>query len=458
VNFEEAFTWLFGFTDYEFTPLSEASATALQLGRLRLLLERLGEPQLGQKTVHITGSKGKGSTASMIAALLSGAGLKTGLYTSPHLDSICERIAIGGEPIAEDEFADLASVLRPAAERTNQTSGDSALTTFELLTALAFLAFKTHGCDWQVIEVGMGGRLDATNVLDRKELCVFTPISLEHTAILGSTTAEIATDKSGILRRGARAVLAPQDPSAGAVLRRACEGLDVPYELIDQMCAWTAERSGLDGQHCVVQTPRQTYRFFLPLLGAHQVENAAAALMGIESLRDTGVDMQPEQAATALESIRWPGRLEVVRREPVVIVDGAHNAASAARLAETLRDLSEGRDPGIELVIGTLADKDLVGIVRALAPAASRVYAVEPNHPRARAAAEIASAFAAAGVSVEECGPVPAGLQRAFQEADRGGLICVAGSLYAVAEARAALHADFAAGVQQDIAGRPQGA
>jgi dihydrofolate synthase / folylpolyglutamate synthase len=436
VRFDEAAAWLSGFTDYEFTPIAKAPAEALDLTRLRSLLEKLGDPQRGRRTVHITGSKGKGSTASMIAALLRFAGVRTGLYTSPHLESICERINIDGEPIAEDEFARLVGVLRHAAERQNAERSGAPLTTFELLTALAFMAFREHGSKWQVVEVGMGGRLDATNVLDEKELCVFTPISLEHTAILGSTTAEIASDKAGILRPGTRATFAPQDNSAKAVLRQRCDDLGAGWESVDELCEWSAERRSLEGQDCVVRTPRETYRFFLPLLGAHQVENAAVALLGMESLRDWGIDVTAANAAAALRSVRWPGRMEVLQRNPVVIVDGAHNAASAARLAESLLDQ---RASETTLVIGTLADKDLDGIVRALASVAKRVYAVHPDHPRARTASEIAAAFEAAGVSTEDCGSVADGLRRALLDAGQESLVCVAGSLYAVAEARAVL-------------------
>jgi dihydrofolate synthase/folylpolyglutamate synthase len=443
MNFGEAVAWLYGFADYEFTPLSKASVEALNLRRLRSLLARMGGPQLTAKTVHVTGSKGKGSTATMVAALLRATGANTGLYTSPHLDTVCERINIDGEPIAESEFAEIATLVRSAAELENAERSGSPLTTFELMTALAFLAFSRHDCDWQVIEVGMGGRLDATNVLDKKDLCIFTPISLEHTAILGSTTAEIAADKAGILRRGARAVLALQDRSAKAVLGNACEALDVAYESVDEVCDWSAERRGLDGQTCVVGTPRQTYRFFLPVIGAHQVENAAAALLAIENLQGAGIGVSPEQAAAALGSVRWPGRLEVLRRDPVVIVDGAHNGASAARLAETLRDLAKDRlNRNVRLVIGTLADKDLPGIVGAFAPVVGHTIAVQAAHPRARPAVEIATAFAGAGVATECSGSVEEGLRQAIRTSTLDAVVCVAGSLYVVAEARSAVLSD----------------
>ncbi len=459
LTYAEAVDYVFGFTNYEFTPLVAAPAGALELARLRSLLRRLGDPQLSARAVHITGSKGKGSTAAMIEALLRKSGARTGLYTSPHLHTPRERIAVDGEPVSEAEFAALVDALRPHADAENATC-PSPLTTFELLTALGFLAFREHGCDWQVVEVGLGGRLDATNVLDVKELCVFTPISLEHTAILGPTTAIIAADKAGILRRGASAVTAPQDEQAAAVLRQACAELDVPLSAVAEQCRWSAATPALDGQKAGVRTPRAEYRLGLPLLGAHQVENAVVALRGVELLRPAGVRLSPEQAAGALASVRWPGRLEVLSLRPLILADGAHNAASAQRLAEALRDLltgsilplPQGHGDGEDaweasgparvrliLTIGTLADKDLDGIAAALAPLAAEVVAVEPGMARARPAGEIAAAFAAQGIPASVAESVAAGLREAIARAGSDGAICVAGSLYTVAEARAAL-------------------
>jgi dihydrofolate synthase/folylpolyglutamate synthase len=438
MDYPQAVDFIFGFTNYEFTPLQASPAGAFQLARLRSLLDCLGNPQLPARSVHITGSKGKGSTARMIAALIEcGSHGPIGLYTSPHLHTPCERIAIDGVPIAEQEFARLATELRRQVETEHADQQDGPPTTFELLTALAFMAFREHACKWQVVEVGLGGTLDATNVLDRKSLCVFTPISLEHTAILGPTTAAIATDKAGILRRGSRAVIGLQDASAGEVLHRACERLDVPFECAGAACSWSVSSAGLDGQDCTVQTPRSQYNFHLPLLGRYQVENAATALLAVENLAGEGVRLEQPEAAKALGMICWPGRLEVLSRTPLVLVDGAHNAASAQRLAEALAELSEGRP--LTLIIGTLADKDLAGMVETLAPLATRVIAVAPDHPRARPAADLQAAFSIAGSQTRGGSGVAAALRAAMDEAGSDGAICVTGSLYTVAEARAAL-------------------
>ncbi|MGI8550079.1 MAG: bifunctional folylpolyglutamate synthase/dihydrofolate synthase [Dehalococcoidia bacterium] len=437
MKFQDAVRFIFGFTNYEFTPLSAATAAALDLERLRALLDRLGNPQKGRRSVHLTGSKGKGSTGRMLAALLSQGGARTGLYTSPHLHSPRERIMIDGEPISEAELTRLVTELQPHVETENRQRPGAELTTFELLTALGFLAFREHACDWQVVEVGLGGRLDATNVLDDKALCIFTPISLEHTAILGSTTAAIAGDKAGILRAGCRTVLAPQDAEAERVLREACAALGVPVASTAAMCTWQSDGLSLDGQQCEVKTPRGYYRFTLPLLGRYQVENAATAILGMENLISEGIELDPAQVAEALAGVRWPGRLELLSRAPLVFVDGAHNAASAARLAEALVDLC--CDRLLWLVVGTLADKDLAGIVAALAPLAQGVIAVQPAHPRARPASEIVRAFQEAGVPAREAKSVSQAVETAKRKAGADGAVCATGSLYVVAEARAHL-------------------
>src|SRR5579884_3268263 len=246
MDFIEAVRWIQSFADYEAAPLDRVARERLALGPLRALLERLGNPQRGRGTVHITGSKGKGSTAAMIAALLQGCGFRTALYTSPHLHTIRERIQVDRALIGQEEFARLASMLRVEAEAV--IASGQRLTTFELLTALGFLHFREACAEWQVVEVGLGGTLDATNVLDEKDVCVFTPIGLEHTAILGDTVAKIATDKAGILRRGARAVMGLQRESAAEVLRAACARLDVPLLEVASVCQLSRGRAGLDEQ------------------------------------------------------------------------------------------------------------------------------------------------------------------------------------------------------------------
>lgn len=432
-SYADALRFLHRFDNYEFTPLSRASAATLDLRRMRGLLARLGDPHTGRRTVHITGSKGKGSTAAMIAAMLRGAGHSVGLYTSPHLHRETERTQIDGRPLSEEEFVRLMDELIPAVGLANASGEFGQLTAFELRTALAFLAFRRHALDWQVVEVGLGGRLDATNVLDEKDACVFTPVSLEHTQILGNTVAEIARDKAGILRRGTRAVMGLQRESAAEVLRAACAALDVPLTEAAQACQMAPGRVSEDGQEMRLRTPRSEYRITLPLLGRHQLENAATAVLSVEQL--AGVVAPPEVVRTALAEVRWPGRLEVLKRRPLLVVDGAHNADSARRLAQALRAHFSFRR--LFLVVGLNQDKDIAAFARELAPLQPEVVATRAQLARAAAPTDVAAAFAALDLAVRQSPDVAAAVESTLEEAGPADLICVTGSLYVVAEARA---------------------
>lgn len=434
LSYDDAIRYLYSFANYEFTPLDHASAATLDLRRVRTLLARFDDPQRGRHTVHITGSKGKGSTAAMIAAVLRRAGHRVGLFTSPHLHRETERVQVDGESIPEGDLARLVEALRPAVEEINAAGEHGRLTTFELRTALAFLYFRERGVDWQVVEVGLGGRLDATNVLDEKELCVFTPVSLEHTRILGDTVAKIAADKAGILRRGTRAVMGLQRESAAEVFRAACAGLDVPLEEVASACRMAPGRADADGQEMRLRTPRADYRLTLPLLGRHQLENAAAAVLAVENLRDAGVDAPPDVVRAALAEVKWPGRLEVIKRRPLLVLDGAHNADSARRLVQALRAHFSFRR--VLLVVGLNADKDIPAFAREFAGLDPDVIATRARLPRAAAPDIVADAFREAGTAVRSAPAVAQAVDDALAEAGPGDLIFVTGSLYVVAEAR----------------------
>jgi dihydrofolate synthase/folylpolyglutamate synthase len=434
-TYVEALRWLYSFTNYEMVPLAKASAERLDLRPLRGLLARLGDPQRGRHSVHITGSKGKGSTAAMVEAMLRRGGERTGLFTSPHLHRETERYQIDGEPLAVEPFVRFVEAIRPHVEPVVAEFGP--LTTFDLRTAIAFLAFRDAAVTWQVIEVGLGGRLDSTNVLDEKDLCLFTPVSLEHTAVLGNTVAEIAADKAGILRRGCRAVMSPQRESAADVFRARCAELDVPLEEVASACALSVDKGDADGQSFRLKTPRAMYRVQLPLLGRHQVENAATAVLGVENLLEAGIDLSPAAVASALADVRWPGRLEVVKRRPLVVLDGAHNTDSARRLAQALTSTFGPRRT--LLVVGMNADKDVGAFAAVLIEQLGDldVIATRSTIARARDPAAVAQAFTDAGAGARVAPTVAAAVDEALDEAGPADLVCVTGSLYVVAEARA---------------------
>ncbi len=401
---------------------------------MRSLLARLNEPHLGRGTVHIAGSKGKGSTAAMIASVLQAAGLPTGLYISPHLHRFTERIDVGGEPIAPEDFGRLVQDLAPHLEAEDAIGSYGTVSTFEALTALAFLHFRERDVCWQVLEVGLGGRLDATNVFDEKAVCVITPIGLEHTAVLGNNVAEIAGEKAAIITAGTTVVMAPQRESAAEVVRDVCAQRGATLVEVAQTCALRRIRLNSEGQEFGLRTPQATYRLRLPLLGRHQLENAAGAVLALEALAARGVQIDEAVLRAGLASVRWPARIEVIRRRPLVIADGAHDRDSARRLVSTLReDLGL---PNVTLVIGCGRDKSIGALADELAPVATQVIATRSRHPRAMEPRSISDAFRAREVPVAVHEPVDTAVEAALAQAGADDAIVVCGSLVVAAEAK----------------------
>jgi len=435
MDYFRAVEYVLSFADWERASAQVFAAANFDLRRVQSLLARLGNPHLGRRTVHIAGSKGKGSVAVMIATILQAAGYRTGLYTSPHLHNVRERIVVDGQPIGQDEFASLTEVLAPQVAVENEDGRFGQLTTFELLTALAFRYFRDRDAQWQVLEVGMGGRLDATNVMDEKAVCVITAISLEHTTVLGDTVDKIAAEKVGVLRPGTMVVMARQSyPEAAAVVRGRAAELGTPLLDVGEACS--VQRLGWDltGQSFRLTGPGCSRELWLPLLGVHQLENAATAVAAIDALRSGGVAVSEESIEEGLSRLSWPGRLEVLRDKPLMVVDGAHNGDSARRLRQALRDyFSFDR---AFLVTGVSGDKTIGAMAEQLAPLTHLLIATRSQHPRAAEPEAVAAAFAAQGVASETCPTVATALDRAQALAGRDDLICVVGSLFVVAEAR----------------------
>ena len=434
MTYEEAIEWLLSFADFE---RSGRFQDRPDVAPMLALLERLGNPHFGRKTVHIAGSKGKGSVAAMIDSILLVDGHRTGLYTSPHLEHYTERIRLDHEPISPGRFASLATRMRRLIGESPIARDDRQLVTFDLLTALGFLAFDVGRVDVQVVEVGLGGRVDSTNVFDTKEVAVITPISLEHTAILGDTVEQIAGEKVAIITPGCNAVMGPQAyPEAEAAVRQRAS--EVGASLVDVAARyhWGMVTNDRRSQDIQIEGPNGNFRDKLPLLGKHQMENAATAVAAVEALAQReGRLLSKETIANGLASVRWPCRIEVVREDPLVIVDGAHNRDSARRLAETLVEYFAA--DRVLFVIGCGSDKDIDGLAQELAPLAARVLAVRSEHPRAMDPQRIVEAFGRMGVDGQIGDKVSDGVDAAIAAIGDGALICVAGSLFVAAEARA---------------------
>ena len=352
------------------------------LERTQALLTALGNPERKLRFVHITGTNGKGSTAAMIASILAAAGLRAGLYTSPHLYQFYERMQVNGAPISDRDLGRLTQQVLEAAEDM-----DDPPTEFELMTAVAMAYFLEQHCDLVVLEVGLGGRLDSTNVIPHPEAAVITNIGLEHTKELGNTLAQIAAEKAGILKPGCRCVLYAQGEEASQVVRNVCLGQNIPLletapeqlEVLD---------SGLDGQ---TFRYRGNGPYRIRLLGDYQLSNAMTALDTVQALREGGWDISEPAVQQGLLQARWPGRLELVRRAPDVIIDGGHNPQCVDALSAALRKLYPNQK--LIFLAGVLADKDYNAILDTLVPFAAGFVCLTPDSPRALSAEDLAKAI-----------------------------------------------------------------
>jgi len=405
------------------------------LDRMRALATLLADPQLTYPTIHVTGTNGKTTTARLASAVACAHGLTTGLFTSPHLDSVTERFQVCGEPMAEEtfgeEFEHLLAYLRTVDEQVGR------VTYFEALAALAYLSFADAPVALGVFEVGMGGTWDATNLVSG-DVAVICPIGLDHPE-LGSIIAEVTGEKAGIIKQGKVAVVREQEAEALEVIERRCEE-QIATLLLEGRDWEVAELTpAVGGQALAIRGLHATYDdALLPIYGEHAAHNAAAAVVANEALLERALDR--DGVRLALGAATSPGRLEVVARRPLVVLDGAHNPAAARALAEALPDTFTW--DRLHLVLGVFADKDLDGIVAPLAPLADAGYATAVDSVRARPPREVADAMAAHGIASEPFRSVPDALDAAARAASDGDLILVTGSLYTVADARRALLED----------------
>ena len=432
MNYRESIKWLLSFSDFE---RSGRFKDRPDVAPMLALVHELGDPQVGRRTVHVAGSKGKGSVCAMVESIMRAAGYATGLYTSPHLHTYTERVQINGQRLSQEGWARHAGSVKRAIEAMDHTRDDRSLVTFDLVTALGFLAFKEADVGVQVIEVGLGGRVDSTNVFETKEVAVIAPISLEHTEILGDAIEAIAREKAAILTPGCTAVMAPQEYAAAEhVIRDTADAAGARF--IDVRSTYAATSTSIENRRQVIRIegPNKPVTARLPLLGAHQVSNAAVAVAVVEALRECGAYVPDASIQEGLNAVRWPGRMEVLSETPLVIADGAHNRDSARRFRETLAEYFS-RERAF-LIVGTSSDKDIRGIAEELGPVADGVFAVRADHPRARPAQEVAQAFRDVGVPTEVRQSIKEAIDAAMEASTSDGVICLLGSLFVAAEAR----------------------
>ena len=448
MDYQQALEYIYGFVNYETMPMSR-DAAHFDLRRMDELMLRLGNPHQAAHSVHIAGTKGKGSTAAMIASVLTAAGYRTGLNTSPHLYELRERIKVDDKFITEAELIALVEKLRPDFDTVKEQAKYGELTTFEVLTALAFYYFREKGAGFQVMEVGLGGRLDATNIIN-PEVAVITAISYDHTEVLGNTLAEIATQKAGIIKTGNVVVMSPQPDEAAQVIAEITARNGGRLVRVGKDVTWQSSGFDLDRQLFEVKGRSGNYRLSIPLLGRHQLENAATAVAALEVLAERGFNISPDSIAGGLARVSWPGRFQVLRRHPLIIADGAHNLDSIQKLKESLeqyfglsaeRHLSrDGVNADMHrvdraiLIIGASLDKEMADVISELYPLFDRVIVTRSQHPRAGATGALVKEFARYGVDVLVTESVPDALSLAMSLSGDSDLICITGSLFVVGE------------------------
>ena len=431
-NYRNALDKVMSLADFERSTHSPEHAK-FHLERMSLLLQQLGDPHLGRRTVHVAGTKGKGSTSAMITSILAASGYSVGFYTSPHLHRTVERIRVGLDPISTEEFAHLVEEVWPATEWTGEHGGYGGVTTFEILTAMAFVHFRQAQLEFQVMEVGLGGRLDATNVV-APDVCVITSISLDHTSTLGETIPEIAWEKAGIIKHGVPVVAAPQVAQALGVIRDVARQKHAQLIDVARRLSWQSRASGPEGQSFTLQGLRGEYQLTMPLIGDHQLENAAASVAAAETLNELGHHVNAESITAGIRDVRWEGRLQILKSgPPTLVVDGAHNPYSVRRLAEAIKSTFEYSR--VLVVFGGLMGHSIEGMLDELRALQPEIIAVKSRHPRSAPSAIISNAAKELGLSVVfETDQMVDGLRKAAELADETSLILGTGSLFVAAE------------------------
>jgi len=402
--------------------------TKPDLCRIRILLEKLGNPQNKLKFVHIAGTNGKGSTAAMTASILRKAGYRTGLFTSPYIYRFNERIQIDGQQIPDKTVIALTEKIRPLTTDMPQMP-----TEFDFVTAMAMDYFAAQKCDIVVLEVGVGGALDTTNIIPAPEVAVVTNIGLDHTDLLGDTVEKIAAVKAGIVKEDCRAVFYPGTPGVEAVYAAVCKEKKVPYTIAD-FSKLRLQHHDLEGQ---VFDHGDRKGLALPLLGNHQLHNAAVVLAVADTLIERGWQISEENIREGIRDVSWPGRFDIVGKDPLFIIDGGHNPQCIEALVKNIEDYLLGRK--LIVLTGVLADKDYGEMFRPVMPYAEKFVCITPDNPRKMTAAELARYLQEAGADACACESVKEGVQTAKALAGTDGVVLCFGSLYSIGDIKNAL-------------------
>ncbi len=446
-NYLESLDYLYTFVDFSMTRNFQYTPENYNLERVQKFMKLLGDPHLTYPVIHVAGTKGKGSTAAMIASALHASGLKVGFYTSPHLQEFTERIQVDGVEISRQDFIDLLERIKPVIARMEQPP-----TFFDLTTGMAFLYFSMKKADVAVVEVGLGGRLDSTNVVTPL-VSVITSLSMDHMAVLGDTLAKIAYEKAGIIKPGRPVVSSPQRDDAAKVIREVSTEKGARLVKVGEDYLFSALEHSLDGQSLLVwpkesqeqvnhfleggAIPKDAVELSIPLLGFHQVQNASTAYATLQVARQEGLAIDEGAIQRGFRQVIWPGRFEILQRRPFLIVDSAHNRDSALRLRLALDDYFPGKQ--VVLIFGASEDKDIYGMLEELLPRIKRVLATQSFHPRAAHPEQLVALCHRLGRPAWAVAPVENALETALEFAEKeDSVVVAAGSLFIAAAVRAA--------------------
>ena len=445
LTYEQAVARLLSLTDFERKSRSQESPD-FHIRRTGMLLEALGNPHQKVPAIHVAGSKGKGSTCAMIAAALSASGLRTGMYSSPHLHRITERIMVDGQPISPGEFVSLFERLWPIAEDIRLNTDAGIVSVFELQTAMAFLHFADINADAMVIEVGLGGRLDSTNVLT-PVVSVITPIGMDHVAVLGDTITAIASEKAGIIKPGIPVVSSKQVPDAARVISDTVHRMGSMLTHSSSVRVISSDPNGAGPQLVKLQSQTQQYELEVPLLGEHQVHNATTAIAALEVFSANAGSLRPDAITRGMTNTRWPARVQVLEQQPnLLIADGAHNEDSALALREAV-ERHFGTPQHLVLVLGATGGHDPLAVARAFADIAPEIVVTRSRHPKAVEPADFAAALVQDRIQVTASTETTKdGIVKARTIATPDSVIIATGSLFVAAEA-----IEFITGVEPEI-------
>jgi dihydrofolate synthase/folylpolyglutamate synthase len=450
MSFDESYyqttlDYLYSFVDYSLTRQDRLAAANFNLTRMYELMALLGNPQEKYPVIHVAGTKGKGSTSAMIASVLEHQGYKVGLYTSPHMIDFVERIQINHKNISHELLVDTTEKLKPLIASVPE------LTTFEITTAIAMQVFADARVDIAVLEVGLGGRLDSTNIVNPL-VSVITSLSFDHMNVLGDTISQIATEKAGIIKPGKPVVLAPQDETPLKVVEAIAKERSAPLRQVGKDLLFSAGPHSLEEQTVILWTQEEQPRMNeylhspestdwkplqlrIPLLGYHQAQNTATAYAVIEEVRKAGIKVGNEAVKTGFAGVDWPGRFEMINESPIIMVDSAHNPDSALKLRLAMDDYLTKKE--IILVFGVSEDKDVKGIFAQLLPRVKSMVATQSTHPRAMQADKLVELAQRSGCPAVATGDIPAALETAYKMAvEQNAAIVVAGSVFVAGAAR----------------------